>query len=54
MVLRRASSLCGVSSVNETNYSYGLTSRIVGGRQATPHSYPWQVLLNNQGRFCGG
>lgn len=31
-----------------------VSSRIVGGRQAVPHSHPWQVLLSGQGKFCGG
>ena len=35
-------------------YHDGIASRIVGGRQALPHSHPWQVLLNNRGKFCGG
>jgi len=37
-----------------SGYDRGISSRIVGGRQAVPHSHPWQVLLNNRGQFCGG
>jgi len=39
---------------NENRYYRGISSRIVGGRQAVPHSHPWQVLLSNRGQFCGG
>jgi secreted trypsin-like serine protease len=45
---------CGVQSNSGHPYSFGVTSRIVGGQQAIPHSHPWQVLLNIRGRFCGG
>jgi hypothetical protein len=45
---------CGFTSTNGNRYYHGITSRIVGGRQAIPHSHPWQVLLNNRGKFCGG
>ena len=34
--------------------AYRVSSRIVGGRQAVPHSHPWQVLLSGKGKFCGG
>ena len=31
------------------------TTRIVGGQEATPHSYPFQVaLFIGEGYFCGG
>lgn len=39
---------------NENEYYPAKLGRIVGGRQAVPHSHPWQVLLNNRGQFCGG
>jgi hypothetical protein len=45
---------CGVTWTNENRYYRGISSRIVGGRQAVPHSHPWQVLLSNRGQFCGG
>ncbi|CAF0846997.1 unnamed protein product [Rotaria sordida] len=44
---------CGLTSTNGYKFSRGVTSRIVGGRQAVPHSHPWQVLLNDRGKFCG-
>ncbi|CAF3624692.1 unnamed protein product [Rotaria sp. Silwood1] len=44
---------CGLTSTNGYRFSRGVSSRIVGGRQAVPHSYPWQVLLNDRGKFCG-
>jgi len=29
--------------------------RVVGGVEAMPHSWPWQVSLqNSRGHFCGG
>uniref|UniRef100_A0A3Q0R7M9 Peptidase S1 domain-containing protein n=1 Tax=Amphilophus citrinellus TaxID=61819 RepID=A0A3Q0R7M9_AMPCI len=32
-----------------------LNTRIVGGQDATPGSWPWQVSLHTSGRhFCGG
>ncbi|CAG4982515.1 unnamed protein product [Parnassius apollo] len=32
-----------------------LSMRIVGGRRAEPHSYPWTVAIKNHGRMhCGG
>jgi len=34
--------------------SRGVSSRIVGGHQAVPHSHPWQVLLSEPRKFCGG
>lgn len=42
---------CGLTSVSSYQRVH---SRIVGGRQAIPHSHPWQVLLNALGKFCGG
>ena len=45
---------CGLTSTNVHKFSRGVSSRIVGGRQAIPHSHPWQVLLNIHGKFCGG
>jgi hypothetical protein len=45
---------CGITWTNENRYYREISSRIVGGRQAVPHSHPWQVLLNNRGQFCGG
>lgn len=45
---------CGMTWTNEHDYYRSKLSRIVGGRQAVPHSHPWQVLLNNRGQFCGG
>ena len=45
---------CGLTDMNGYQYQRSVTSRIVGGRQAVPHSHPWQVLLNNRGKFCGG
>jgi secreted trypsin-like serine protease len=43
-----------LTSTNSYQNSRGISSRIVGGRQAVPHSHPWQVLLNDRGKFCGG
>ncbi len=45
---------CGMTWTNENQYYREISSRIVGGRQAVPHSHPWQVLLNIRGQFCGG
>ena len=45
---------CGFTSINGYRFSQKIFSRIVGGRQAIPHSHPWQVLLNDRGKFCGG
>lgn len=45
---------CGLTWTNINQYYLEISSRIVGGRQAVPHSHPWQVLLNNRGQFCGG
>jgi len=43
-----------LTSANNYKFSRGVFGRIVGGRQAVPHSHPWQVLLNDLGKFCGG
>lgn len=45
---------CGMTWTDENDYYPTNFARIVGGRQAIPHSHPWQVLLNNRGQFCGG
>lgn len=45
---------CGVTAMNNSLYYLNIASRIVGGRQAVPHSHPWQVLINDRGRYCGG
>ena len=45
---------CGMTWTNGNRYNRGVSSRIVGGRQAIPHNHPWQVLLYNRGQFCGG
>ncbi|CAF1198807.1 unnamed protein product [Rotaria sp. Silwood1] len=44
---------CGLTWTNSNQYYIDISSRIVGGRQALAHSYPWQVLLNNRDQFCG-
>jgi len=43
-----------LTSANTNSWSRGISGRIVGGRQAVPHSHPWQVLLNDRSKFCGG
>ena len=45
---------CGVTSMDNSLYYVNVASRIVGGRQAVPHTHPWQVLINYRGRYCGG
>ena len=45
---------CGLTWTHGNQYYREISSRIVGGRQAVPHSHPWQVLLNNRGQYCGG
>jgi hypothetical protein len=41
---------CGVPSI-----SPNVMSRIVGGVEAAPHSWPWMVSLqSDQDHFCGG
>ncbi|CAF5108971.1 unnamed protein product, partial [Rotaria socialis] len=45
---------CGITSTDGHRYARVVSSRIVGGRQVVPHSHPWQVLLNDRGKFCGG
>ncbi|CAM4759476.1 unnamed protein product [Rotaria magnacalcarata] len=44
---------CGLTSTDGHKYARVVSSRIVGGRQVVPHSHPWQVLLNDRGKFCG-
>ncbi|UJR31118.1 hypothetical protein I4U23_018626 [Adineta vaga] len=44
---------CGITSIKDSTSFRRVSSRIVGGRQAVPHSHPWQVLLNIYGKFCG-
>jgi hypothetical protein len=47
--------VCGRRSTSyQRIFHWQAVGRIVGGRQATPHSHPWQVLLNDRGKFCGG
>lgn len=46
---------CGRTSLGHFRvFNQSIFSRIVGGQQAVPHSHPWQVLLSDRGRFCGG
>lgn len=40
---------CGVPIVNPS-----VRLRIVGGQEAVPHSWPWQVSLRSGSHFCGG
>ena len=37
---------CGIPNANP--------EKIVGGVEATPHEFPWQVGLFFDGYFCGG
>ncbi|CAF1141948.1 unnamed protein product [Rotaria sordida] len=39
---------CGRQAINPSNH------RIVGGVEATAHSWPWIVSLQSGGHFCGG
>lgn len=42
---------CGKMGTSENDYTY----RIINGRQATPHEYPWMALLLTKGMaYCGG
>merc|ERR1712025_210311 len=38
---------CGIPNAKSNN-------KIVGGQEATPHQFPWQVGLFFDGYFCGG
>ncbi|KAG7282479.1 hypothetical protein CRUP_000475 [Coryphaenoides rupestris] len=44
---------CGIPAINPVITGY---SRIVNGEEAVPHSWPWQVSLQDQTgfHFCGG
>uniref|UniRef100_A0A669CUZ1 Peptidase S1 domain-containing protein n=1 Tax=Oreochromis niloticus TaxID=8128 RepID=A0A669CUZ1_ORENI len=44
-VFQCLSSVCGQAPLN---------TRIVGGQEASPGSWPWQVSLHISGSFCGG
>ena len=48
------SSECGLTSINVPTFARRISGRIVGGFQAVPHSHPWQVLLSDRSKFCGG
>ena len=41
---------CGVPAISPS-----VSERVVGGVEAVPHSWPWMVSLQHNGRhFCGG
>jgi len=45
----------GVAECGRPAISPSVSVRVVGGVEAMPHSWPWQVSLqNSHGHFCGG
>jgi len=45
----------GVVGCGRPAISPSVSVRVVGGVEAVPHSWPWQVSLQNTGgHFCGG
>ncbi|XP_058970380.1 trypsin [Pocillopora verrucosa] len=53
MILAAFILLIGISSSVE-GCGVRPRSRIVGGYQAAPNSWPWQAMLMTRGPFCGG
>jgi secreted trypsin-like serine protease len=46
---------CGVPAIAPSEGNRMEDGRIVGGKEATPYSWPWQIQIRyNNGHFCGG
>lgn len=48
------STLVCLAAGNPTGNFVGFQERIVGGQEATPHQYPWQISLQYHEFFIGG
>ena len=47
--------LPGVAGCGQPAIPPSVNVRVVGGVEAMPHSWPWQVSLqSSRGHFCGG
>jgi len=47
--------LPGVAGCGTPAFPPSVSVRVVGGVEAMPHSWPWQVSLQTgRGHFCGG
>ena len=46
---------CGVPAIAPSEGNRMEDGRIVGGKEAVAHSWPWQIQIRyNGGHFCGG
>jgi secreted trypsin-like serine protease len=44
--------VCGVLAIQPATVRL-LQNRIVGGQEAIPNSFPWQVFIRGNNVFCG-